>query len=127
MLVMTPVDPNGRDAQNLVEAASAGAAISVKVVANIAANLIAFLAVLAFINAALAWLGDMVDIQGLSFQVWLWWRGMVSGQGMIGGHLEEPSVPPNSLALLFSAHLLLCPAACGLLDGCGLGGLSGSG
>ncbi|XP_006885202.1 PREDICTED: sodium/nucleoside cotransporter 1 isoform X1 [Elephantulus edwardii] len=57
------------DAQNLLEAASSGAAISVKVVANIAANLIAFLAVLAFINAALSWLGDMVDIQGLSFQL----------------------------------------------------------
>ncbi|KAK7798876.1 hypothetical protein U0070_014253 [Myodes glareolus] len=57
------------DARNLVEAASAGAAISVKVVANIAANLIAILAVLAFINAALSWLGDMVDIQGLSFQL----------------------------------------------------------
>uniref|UniRef100_A0A8C6QUF7 Sodium/nucleoside cotransporter n=1 Tax=Nannospalax galili TaxID=1026970 RepID=A0A8C6QUF7_NANGA len=57
------------DAQNLVEAASAGAAISVRVVANIAANLIAFLAVLAFINAALSWLGDMVNIQGLSFQL----------------------------------------------------------
>ncbi|XP_005357757.1 sodium/nucleoside cotransporter 1 [Microtus ochrogaster] len=57
------------DARNLVEAASSGAAISVKVVANIAANLIAILAVLAFINAALSWLGDMVDIQGLSFQL----------------------------------------------------------
>lgn len=57
------------DARNLVEAASSGAAISVKVVANIAANLIAFLAVLAFINAALSWLGDMVDVQGLSFQL----------------------------------------------------------
>eukprot|EP00074_Homo_sapiens_P109309 XP_024305870.1 sodium/nucleoside cotransporter 1 isoform X12 [Homo sapiens] len=57
------------DAQNLIEAASTGAAISVKVVANIAANLIAFLAVLDFINAALSWLGDMVDIQGLSFQL----------------------------------------------------------
>lgn len=40
-----------------------------RVIANIAANLIAFLAVLAFINAALSWLGDMVDVQGLSFQV----------------------------------------------------------
>lgn len=37
--------------------------------ANIAANLIAFLAVLEFINAALRWLGEMVDIKGLSFQV----------------------------------------------------------
>lgn len=69
MLVTAPIDPTHRDAQNLLEAASAGAAISVKVVANIAANLIAFLAVLAFVNAALSWLGDMVDIQGLSFQV----------------------------------------------------------
>ncbi|XP_016006995.2 sodium/nucleoside cotransporter 1 isoform X2 [Rousettus aegyptiacus] len=57
------------DAQNLLEAASSGAAISVRIVANIAANLIAFLSVLAFINAALSWFGGMVDIQGLSFQL----------------------------------------------------------
>ena len=66
---MTSLCPIGRDAQNLLEAASSGAALSVKVVTNIAANLIAFLAVLDFINAALSWLGNMVDIQGLSFQV----------------------------------------------------------
>ncbi|XP_010619433.1 sodium/nucleoside cotransporter 1 isoform X9 [Fukomys damarensis] len=57
------------DAQNLVEALSSGAAASVKVVANIAANLIAFLAVLAFVNAVLSWLGALVDIPGLSFQL----------------------------------------------------------
>ncbi|KAM9711208.1 sodium/nucleoside cotransporter 1 isoform 3-T3 [Dama dama] len=57
------------DAQNLLEAASSGAALSVKVVTNIAANLVAFLAVLDFINAALSWLGNMVNIQGLSFQL----------------------------------------------------------
>ncbi|XP_058150713.1 sodium/nucleoside cotransporter 1 isoform X2 [Dasypus novemcinctus] len=57
------------DAQNLLDAASSGAAVSVKVVANIAANLIAFLAVRAFMNAALAWLGTMVDIQELSLQL----------------------------------------------------------
>ncbi|XP_037689061.1 sodium/nucleoside cotransporter 1 isoform X4 [Choloepus didactylus] len=57
------------DSQNLLDAASSGATLSVRVVANIAANLIAFLAVLAFINAALAWLGDLVDIQELSFQL----------------------------------------------------------
>ncbi|NXN73556.1 S28A1 protein, partial [Himantopus himantopus] len=55
--------------QNILEAASNGAAASVGLVANIAANLIAFLAVLEFINAALRWFGEMVDIQGLSFQV----------------------------------------------------------
>uniref|UniRef100_H0XAN3 Sodium/nucleoside cotransporter n=1 Tax=Otolemur garnettii TaxID=30611 RepID=H0XAN3_OTOGA len=57
------------DAQNLIEAVSSGASISVRVVTNIAANLIAFLAVLAFINAALSWLGEMVDVQELSFQL----------------------------------------------------------
>lgn len=57
------------DARNILEAASSGAAMSVKVVVNIAANLIAFLAVLGFINAALSWLGNLVDIQGLTFQL----------------------------------------------------------
>ncbi|XP_013150819.1 sodium/nucleoside cotransporter 2 [Falco peregrinus] len=55
--------------QNILEAASNGAAASVGLVANIAANLIAFLAVLEFINTALHWFGEMVDIEGLSFQL----------------------------------------------------------
>ncbi|XP_074736533.1 sodium/nucleoside cotransporter 2-like [Strix uralensis] len=55
--------------RNILEAASNGAAASVGLVANIAANLIAFLAMLEFINAALRWFGEMVDIEGLSFQV----------------------------------------------------------
>ncbi|NXQ43023.1 S28A2 protein, partial [Catharus fuscescens] len=55
--------------RNILEAASNGAATSVGLVANIAANLIAFLAVLEFINAALRWFGEMVDIHGLTFQV----------------------------------------------------------
>uniref|UniRef100_A0A8C9NUM9 Solute carrier family 28 member 2 n=1 Tax=Serinus canaria TaxID=9135 RepID=A0A8C9NUM9_SERCA len=58
-----------REEQNILEAASNGAATSVGLVANIAANLIAFLAVLEFINAALRWFGEMVDIEGLTFQV----------------------------------------------------------
>uniref|UniRef100_A0A8C8BJH6 Sodium/nucleoside cotransporter n=1 Tax=Otus sunia TaxID=257818 RepID=A0A8C8BJH6_9STRI len=50
--------------RNILEAASNGAAASVGLVANIAANLIAFLAMLEFINAALRWFGEMVDIEG---------------------------------------------------------------
>lgn len=123
------LDPINRDAQNLLEAASSGAAMSVRVVTNIAANLIAFLAVLAFINAALSWLGDMVDVQGLSFQVqfrlptWpAWWL-------MVGGHLQSPCQVQSQQLFLScaSAHLLLRLAACGLLDGCGLGGLPSGG
>ncbi|XP_042741739.1 sodium/nucleoside cotransporter 2-like isoform X3 [Lagopus leucura] len=54
--------------RNILEAASNGAAASIGLVANIAANLIAFLAVLEFINAALRWFGEMVEIKDLSFQ-----------------------------------------------------------
>ncbi|KAJ7311197.1 hypothetical protein JRQ81_006807 [Phrynocephalus forsythii] len=55
--------------KNILEAASNGAAVSIKLVANIAANLIAFLALLAFINASLAWMGGMVNLPELSFEL----------------------------------------------------------
>ncbi|XP_027781572.1 sodium/nucleoside cotransporter 2 [Marmota flaviventris] len=60
--------PHGKE-RNILEAASSGATDAIGLVANVAANLIAFLAVLAFINAVLSWLGEMVDIHGLTFQV----------------------------------------------------------
>ncbi|XP_053450947.1 sodium/nucleoside cotransporter 2 [Nycticebus coucang] len=60
--------PPGKE-KNVLEAASNGATDAIGLAANVAANLIAFLAVLAFINAALSWLGELVDIQGLTFQV----------------------------------------------------------
>lgn len=59
-----------RDEQNILEAASSGASASIGLVANIAANLIAFLAILAFINSALSWFGGMVGYPELTFQVW---------------------------------------------------------
>nr|XP_004466843.1 sodium/nucleoside cotransporter 2 [Dasypus novemcinctus] len=60
--------PRGKE-KNILEAASNGATDAIGLATNVAANLIAFLAVLAFINATLSWLGDLVDVQGLSFQV----------------------------------------------------------
>uniref|UniRef100_A0A8C2X6Z0 Solute carrier family 28 member 1 n=1 Tax=Cyclopterus lumpus TaxID=8103 RepID=A0A8C2X6Z0_CYCLU len=54
---------------NILEAASSGASASISLVANIAANLIAFLAILGFINATLKWLGGMVGYPSISFQV----------------------------------------------------------
>lgn len=58
-----------RDERNILEAASSGASASIGLVANIAANLIAFLAILGFINQALSWLGGMVGYPSLTFQV----------------------------------------------------------
>ena len=55
--------------RNLLEAAAAGASSSIKLVANIAANLIAFLALLAFVNATLGWIGGMVNHPELTFEV----------------------------------------------------------
>ncbi|XP_056272412.1 sodium/nucleoside cotransporter 1 isoform X7 [Pseudoliparis swirei] len=57
------------DEKNILEAASSGASASIGLVANIAANLIAFLAILGFINATLKWLGGMVGYPSISFQV----------------------------------------------------------
>jgi len=58
-----------RSEVNFIEAAAAGASSSVSLVANIAANVIAFLSLLQFINATLTWLGQRVGIQQLTFQV----------------------------------------------------------
>ncbi|XP_030281362.1 sodium/nucleoside cotransporter 1 isoform X2 [Sparus aurata] len=57
------------DEQNILEAASSGASASIGLVANIAANLIAFLAILGFINAALSWFGSMVGYPEVTFQL----------------------------------------------------------
>ncbi|MED6236236.1 hypothetical protein ATANTOWER_006251, partial [Ataeniobius toweri] len=57
------------DEQNILEAASSGASASIGLVANIAANLIAFLAILGFINSALSWLGGMVGYSDITFEL----------------------------------------------------------
>ncbi|XP_030046217.1 sodium/nucleoside cotransporter 1 [Microcaecilia unicolor] len=57
------------DEQNFLEAASNGASISIGLVANIAANLIAFMALLAFVNSAFSWLGGMVNYPQLTLQL----------------------------------------------------------
>uniref|UniRef100_A0A8C6TJE9 Sodium/nucleoside cotransporter n=1 Tax=Neogobius melanostomus TaxID=47308 RepID=A0A8C6TJE9_9GOBI len=48
------------DEGNILEAASNGASASIGLCANIAANLIAFLAILEFINKSFSWFGGMV-------------------------------------------------------------------
>ncbi|XP_065057423.1 solute carrier family 28 member 3-like [Rhopilema esculentum] len=55
--------------KNLVEALAAGASMSITLIANIAVNLMAFVAVLAFVDAILMWLGGMVGVPTLSFSL----------------------------------------------------------
>ena len=54
---------------NVLEAASQGASNAVGLVANIVVNLIAFLALLAFFDGVLSWVGGMLDCPQLSFSV----------------------------------------------------------
>ncbi|KAF7654309.1 hypothetical protein LDENG_00071480, partial [Lucifuga dentata] len=55
------------ESNNVLEAASQGASSAVVLVANIVANIIAFLALLTFFDAILSWLGGMLDCPQLSF------------------------------------------------------------
>ncbi|XP_067431730.1 solute carrier family 28 member 3-like [Thunnus thynnus] len=57
------------DSTNVLEAASQGASNAVGLVANIVVNLIAFLALLAFFDGVLSWLGGMLDCPQLSFSL----------------------------------------------------------
>ena len=60
---------SGRTEGNIIEAAASGAANAIALVANIAVNLIAFIAILYFINATLTWFGQRVGIEELTYQV----------------------------------------------------------
>ena len=54
---------------NFIEAAAAGASNAISLVANIAANVIAFWALLRFLNSALTWFGQRVGIEQFTYQV----------------------------------------------------------
>ncbi|XP_061881854.1 solute carrier family 28 member 3-like [Entelurus aequoreus] len=54
---------------NLLEAASRGATFAVGLAVNVVVNLMVFLALLAFVDAALSWLGAMFDYPQLSFSL----------------------------------------------------------
>ncbi|XP_025948319.2 solute carrier family 28 member 3 [Dromaius novaehollandiae] len=56
------------ESNNLLEAASQGASASILLVANIAVNLIAFLALLAFVDSALSWAGNLFNYPQLNFE-----------------------------------------------------------
>ncbi|XP_041367798.1 solute carrier family 28 member 3-like isoform X3 [Gigantopelta aegis] len=55
--------------RNLIDAITTGATTSIKLIASMIVNLIAFLALLAFVNATLTWFGERVDIHNLTFEL----------------------------------------------------------
>ena len=57
-----------RTEQNIIHAACNGAIASIPLVAAIAVNLIAFLAILEFVNATLTWFGHRVGLMEPEYQ-----------------------------------------------------------
>lgn len=55
-----------KETANLIDAAARGATDAIFVVFAVVASLIAFLSLLHFINAVIAYLGSLVDIEDLS-------------------------------------------------------------
>jgi len=54
---------------NFIDAAASGAANAISLVANVAANLIAFISILHFINATLTWFGHRAGVGKLTCEV----------------------------------------------------------
>lgn len=54
--------------RNIIEAATAGATASTKLVAAIAVNIIAFLSLLNFVNATLVWCGQRAGVDGFTLE-----------------------------------------------------------
>ena len=59
---------------NIIEAATNGATASIKIIGSILVNIIAFLSLLAFLNATLTWFGDRVGVENLTFEVNILYR-----------------------------------------------------
>ena len=62
-----------RQERNIIEAAAFGASQAIKLVANVAVNLVAFIALVEFLNQTLIWLGNRAGMEKpgdeLTFQV----------------------------------------------------------
>nr|XP_022308274.1 solute carrier family 28 member 3-like [Crassostrea virginica] len=54
--------PSGQE-RNIIEAAAFGASQAIKLVANVAVNLVAFIALVAFLNQTLIWLGNRAGME----------------------------------------------------------------
>lgn len=89
-----------RGQRNLIDAASDGASSAVPLVLNIGANLLAFISLLAAINAGLSWFGGLLDYPELSFEV----QFSVVIESDVVLIVSEFLIHPSP----FSANLFLC-------------------
>lgn len=83
---------------NALEAATKGASTAIKLVANIAANLIAFVAFIALIDNILQWLGSLVLFEQLSFQ-WLLSKAFIPLSLLLGVDYDDSEKVANLIGL----------------------------
>eukprot|EP00057_Strongylocentrotus_purpuratus_P025128 XP_011679602.1 PREDICTED: solute carrier family 28 member 3-like [Strongylocentrotus purpuratus] len=69
LITESDVELSKRTERNVVEAAANGAAMGISLVLNIAANLVAFLSLLALINALLGYFGGLIGYPRLTFEL----------------------------------------------------------
>ena len=88
------VDEDGKKASNLIEAAAEGATIGLKLVGNIGAMLLAFVALIALLNGLLGWVGSLVGadlslelILGTVFSPLLYVMGVPWAETAVAGNL----------------------------------------
>ena len=62
-------NPYSREALSIFDAARIGAKGCIKVVGYVVSNIMAFTAIIQFLNATLGWFGARVGVEGLTFQV----------------------------------------------------------
>lgn len=63
-----PLGAEGQTESSVIEAAANGAGQGVQLAINVAAMLMAFIALIALLNAGLGWIGGMVGVESLSLQ-----------------------------------------------------------
>ncbi|KAL1484068.1 hypothetical protein MTO96_032783, partial [Rhipicephalus appendiculatus] len=56
------------DERNVLEAASNGSAVGLTIIGNMVANLVAFLAFIAFMNGTLLWFSSIVTLDFVTFE-----------------------------------------------------------
>lgn len=69
LLVLIDLFLDDREEKNIFEAAAVGAAMSIGPIANITVMMMAFVSLVSLLNAILSWLGSMVALPELSFEV----------------------------------------------------------
>lgn len=74
--------------RNALEAAGNGASQAIKICSNIAANLIAFLAFIQFLNTCCMWLGSCIDCDFISFE-WILSKLFIPVAFMMGVEWED--------------------------------------